>query len=987
MAKESEFAESGPRNLGETGTERWARWLLNVVDVSLASCLFVVPLLLGGRSAIGHFALTVFAATAATVWWLRQALLPRQYWRRSAVHLLLLAGLALVLLQLAPLPGSWLAQLSPKSAELLPLWNENANAGLDSWNQVSLAPAESRNGLVLLLAYALVFWVTLQRIRSMEDVEQLLRWIAYAAVGMGLFGLIQYATSNGLFFWVFKHPFAMTDDGAKGAFTNRNHFAHFLALGIGPVIWWVQDGMRRHNIGHEELFRTKGTRNQAASLDIALRVAGLVVVFMAILMSHSRGGALAAGPAALLSVAVCYRAGAVRGKFALGLMAVALFLGGFLLAGDENSMGGRLEQMASNSGEQIDGTESRRIIWRATAAAIPDFALIGSGVGSFPEVYPMYIEHREDHTVYTHAENGYLQVTLETGCLGLTLVLLAILIGGTWVGRGLLHANSSRMFVAVGAAGAAMLASVLHSGVDFVWYAPGCLVVLLILAASACRISQFTHDERRRQFDRFVLPRPVAWLAVPLTLVLGLWMVANLFGPFTAESHWFKFQRLQRAAYLNPPTAEVEEEQAFFPDDPRELAARKETARKEVMAAQLEMERNMVTELVETVRRDPDNARAQLALAGGFMRLFHLAQENAINRMPLSSIRDAAVRADYRSRTELEEWLSRAVGDHYQYLLRSLNHAKAAVSLCPLQGEGYLYLGELCFLDVEKNVETWDYVEQALRVRPHDGTVLFHAGREAQLAGRLDEGLDFWMKSFAAGAIYQRQLIDWMAGRVAVEFILAQFQPNLDMLKYMRTRYDASVDGGATPPLLQAIAQAAIDEARAHTEEGDDEIASLCWFDAMSAYVDMDRFVDAADCGLKAAECNPHDFDVRYRLGFLLADMGRFAEADEHLSWCRRTKPGHVKLKSRLADVKRRLIDPEGDHARRFGTFYPPGTDFMEARLQVPVEREDPNGQMNSETPSYIPVQPRPAPIPPRRSSENPQAAHQNLGPMPSYQQ
>lgn len=940
MNKETAFSDPSPIAPDPTGAERWSQGLLVVVDAALAGCIFVVPLLLGGRSAAGHFALVLCAATAASAWWLRQSLLPRQYWRRSAAHVLWLAAIALVILQLVPLPANWIGLLSPKIAQLLPLWNDDTPAALGIWSQISLTPTESRSGLALLLAYALVFWVTVQRIRSMEDVERFLRWVAYSAIGMGLFGLIQYVTSNGMFFWVYQHPFATTDDAAKGAFTNRNHFAHFLALGIGPVIWWGQEGMRRYGVGSDRFLRIKSIRDRAATLDIALRVGGIVVVFLALLMSMSRGGAIAAGLAALVSVGVCYRAGAVRGKFALGLTAVALLLGGFLLVGNEDSMGGRLEEMASGSINQIDNGEGRRIIWRTTLAAIPDFAWLGSGVGSFSEVYPMYLQHRETNYVYTHAENGYLQVALEAGFIGLGLVLLAILAGMFWAGRGLILANSPRLSVAVGAVVAAMLASVVHSGVDFVWYAPGCLVVVLVLAACACRTSQFTRDEEMRQRDRFVLPRHVAWLAAPATILMGFWMITTQVDTLTADSHWTKYQRLQRAAYLNPPTFEMPQDLGFFPDDPRELAAREEAIRQQIMAAQLESERGMIAELAETVRLDPRNAHAQLALAGSYMRLFQFAQEKAINRMPLSSIRDAALNAQYSSRKELVDWLSLAVGEHYRYLTRALHHAKAAVMLCPLQGEAYLYLGELCFLDVGGDADTWDFVEQALRVRPYDGTVLFHAGREAQLAGRLEEGLDYWVKSFDAGEIYQRQIVDWMAGRVPIEFILAQFQPDLKILQYMQSQYlTRGAESEELTPLLEAIAQASKEDARAELEEGYAEMAGTRWLNAMSAYQEMDRLDAAAECGRQAVTCCPHDFDARYRLGFLLADMGLLTEADEHLSWCRRTKPANIKLKRKLTEVKRMLLDPETADTRKFGLFYPPGTDFTEASLRLPAPK------------------------------------------------
>ncbi len=953
--------------------ETWARRLLHVVDAALAGCIFLVPLLLGGRSAVGHFSLTALAATAASVWWLRQSLVPRQYWRRSAAHLLLVAAILLLLLQLAPMPAGWLEQASPKVAELLPLWSADASAGLPAWNRVSLAPAQTRNALVLFLAYALIFWVTVQRIRSLEDVEQFLRWVAYAVVGMSLFGLLQYVANNGKFFWVYQDPFATTEDGVKGAFTNRNHFAHFLALGIGPVIWWVQDAMRRMAGRHNGSFRLRSVQHRSANMLLALRIAALATVFLALLMNGSRGGALAAGAAALLTVAVCHRAGAVRGKFALGLTAVALLLGGFLLLGDEDSMGGRLETVASGSIEQIDNGEGRRTIWNATLAAIPDFARLGSGVGTFREVYPLYMPHQTGHTIYTHAENGYLQLFLETGIPGVVLLALAILIGLFWTGRGLWKANSSRSFVAIGALASAMLASLVHSGVDFVWYVPGCLVLTLILAACISRASQFSHDGDRRQRDRFLLPAPVAWLAAPLVLALGTWMVASQAAPMLAASHWNHFQRLQRAVYLNPITVEAPSQEGVFPADPAEIARNEEIARREARATALENERKMAAELTKTVRQDPDNAEARLALAESYMRLFEFAQDNAINRMSPSQIRDAALRADYSSPEELEEWLSRAVGKQYQYLRMSLNHTKAGLQLCPLMGEGYLNLAEVYFLDCNPKVETWNYVDQALQVRPYQGTVLFHAGCEAALAERLDEALDLWTRSWEAGPIYQRQVIDWTLDQLGVEAILAQFQPDLNMLRYMNLRCQSDVDSSRQRSVLEAIVNAVHEEVQAELAEGRGDAACELWLEAMSACEQLMRPNDAVACAQQAVDCNPHSFDARYRLGFLLSDLGRFKEAEDHLVWCNRTNPGLNKLKRRLKDVSRALLDPESEGSRRFGTFYPPGTEFMEARLRVPV------GPAPTATPSQAPTTVFPPP------STTPEPSHDVSAPPPVY--
>lgn len=954
MAFETTFSELDSRRPVAAAPQRWSRLLLGVVDASLAGCIFAVPMMLGGRHAFGHFTLALLAAAAATAWWCRQCVIERPYWRRSAGYLLLLAAIGLVVLQVVPLPPAWIARLAPKTAELLPLWGKaGAESGLGPWRLISLAPAASQAGLVLLLSYAIVFWVTVQRIRNLDDIEQLLRWTAFSAIVMAAFGIVQYLTSNEKFFWVYEHPFAVTSDGAKGAFTNRNHFAHFLALGLGPAVWWVQDSLRRRGRRDEAGFRTASTPQQVGDLAAGARVLALGLLVFGILMSLSRGGAIAGGLAAAASIAVCYRAGAVRGRFALGLAAVALLLAASLAVVGHDRVTERLEGLASGSLDQIDESGGRRTIWKTTLAAIPDFRWIGSGVGSFREVYPIYLQHRDSIEYYTHAENGYLQVALETGLAGVVLMGLIIAVCGYWSAAGLRGATSTRMFVASGAAGTALLVSALHSAVDFVWYAPGCMVIVAIMAGCACRLRQFTRGEECRQRDRFILPRPAAWLSVAAAAGLGAWMVASQFGPLGAESHWLKYERLSRAAYLQSAMKPTTEEDSL-PDDPAALAAAEQQAEAARKAAEMEAEQRMVAELLETVRWNPRHARAQLALAAGYMRLFHFAQETAINRMPLSQIRDAAIVAGYPSRAELNEWLAKAVGDHYVYLDRALEHARQALAFCPLLGEGYLYLGELCFLEGAEGAAKSAYVQQALCVRPHDGTVLFHAGREAWLAGRSEEGLAYWKRSFAAGPMYQRQVIDWMAGRTAdvaleqeIGFFLEEFQPDLNALEYMVHRYCRIAAAEQLAPLLAVYAQRAREQASDDAKRGAREQAAERWLQAMAALVDLGQIGEAAACAVEAAECNPNNFRARYKAGCLLADVGRLADSEEHLTWCMRCKPDYLPAKRRLTEVKRQILDPQGLSARKGPIPFLPSANYHEARLHVPG-------------PSTLPVVPAP---------------------------
>ena len=109
----------------------------------------------------------------------------------------------------------------------------------------------------------------------------------------------------------------------------------------------------------------------------------------------------------------------------------------------------------------------------------------------------------------------------------------------------------------------------------------------------------------------------------------------------------------------------------------------------------LAAEEKQWAELDEAARQWPDDARTNFELAGCCLRLFELHQQDAVNVMSLGQIRDAAVESHFSSRQALDEWLARAVGEHVKYLDAALQHTHRALALCPLLGEGYLYLGEL----------------------------------------------------------------------------------------------------------------------------------------------------------------------------------------------------------------------------------------------------------------------------------------------------
>jgi len=870
------------------------QFLLKIVDGGLAGCIFIVPLLMGGRQALGQLVLVSLAVVVGLAWTLHQCLRARPSWRRSPATLLLLAGIALVALQLAPLPQTMLTWLAPHTAKILPLWTatDETSTSLGAWSCISMTPAATRAALTLLLAYGLLFLVTVQRIRKVEDVERLLRWIAISALMMAGFGLVQLLTGNGKFFWFYEHPFSDTSEAAKGSFTNRNHFAHFLALGIGPLIWWLQanlarpGGRRRRSRARDQSVAGFQSPRQISSL----RTVGLGIVLFAGLMSLSRGGMLVMFIAVAISVAFCYRAKTLGSRFVLSMGAVALLIGALLTIHGSAEVGGRLEELSSASIETLDQKGGRRIIWATVAKAIPDYALLGSGVGSHREVYPMYLD-KPVATEYTHAENCPLQVLLETGAVGLTLVLAGIGFCGFWCISGLRKTRSKRQFVCIGAISASLVVSIAHSLADFVWYVPACMALVAVLAGCACRTWQLATGGKKNRTRSLPLPKSLGVAMAVGISVVGTWMIAGRVGPTLAEPHWDRY-RIMAMASARPAVASEDEQTVGAPQQDHQVS--------------LEAINRMIDELEQVVRWDPAHARARLRLAEAYLCRFDISQREAENPLPLAQIRDAVFQAraaarDQQTSREVEEWLARTISGQEIYIRSALQHTRRGLELCPLQGEGYLRLAELSFLGKTSSADIGSmYVDQALRVRPLDGAVLFEAGREAWLSGNYQQGVEFWRRSFHCGRKYQKQLIDMLVGRVPVAFILKGFQPDLIALRMLHAQCGRFHLPDQIGQLRYHYARAAENEAR--LQEG--KTAAYAWLEAGWLYHLLSESDRSYQCAQNAFQCDPNNFDVRYALAIRMAEQKQFAASEKHLDWCLQRRPDD----QRLQNVMRRVV-------------------------------------------------------------------------------
>ncbi len=867
------------------------RRLLALVDLGLAGVVFLAPMFMGGRYEIGRLVYVLCVSIAACGWAGHQWLSKKPHWRWSGAEPLLLGALVLLSLQLTPLPPTLLQRISPEVPRLLPLWNATpeADSTLGGWQNVTVAPQATRAALVTLLAHGLLFLVVVQRLQERRDIERMLRWLACSAMLMAGVGLAQFLFGNGRFLWVYEHPSRDTYGVVKGTFQNQNHFAHFLILGLGPLVWWLQRLWDPQPAG-KSFRRRSSDRQQLGRAALAI---GLGLVAIAILLTFSRGGVIAAFVATTLCLSLMIRRGLLAGKALLAIGGMTIVLVAALAIHGYEPLAARLSTLRDS--QTLDEIcHGRSALWKAHLTAIPRFLLFGAGAGSHRDIYPTYLE-TEYAVEFTHAENGYLQVLLETGVTGLLLALIAAGMALGWSIRVYLR-SADRADAAVAAVVlAGLVASLVHAGGDFVWYLPACFSLTLILAACGCRTDQLIRGRgtrkaagRPRKPSEFVLPRSAS-LGILLTVGIAVAaMMGNRIPPARGALHWDAYFRLSLA------------EQAAMRQG-EELCTQQ-------MAA-------MGNHLQRLLQQEPRNHLAHLRLAWLCLQEFDVRQMDSDHPMPLIQIRDAALASEFPDQQSLDAWLTVVLGENRSWLDRALWHTYQGLQRAPLHGEGYVFLAELGFLRGQNAADKRVLLQQAQTVRPYSSTVMMAAGREAFLEGDDQRGLALWKKAFQQAPQHRRTIIETLAAEMPVAVFLEQFEPDLSGQRELYAFYRRRQ---LTPQLLEL----AVEYGRALVADAEQQTgsaAALRWSQAASVYQtleDPERFVACAE---QAVHHAPDDFARRRALARAYQSNQQYELAIRQLKWCLSRQPGDRQLEQELHAVNRlRVAGRQTDRDSRY---------------------------------------------------------------------
>ena len=464
--------------------------------VFLLTCaVFVGGLLLGGGG--GSFGDTFVQLMAlplivlAAVHWSQNRLAAPDWLALAVIIGIALLGIA----QLLPLPMSLWSSLPARSDLLRDMHTADV---APAWHSLSLNPYATERALQWTLpAVAMYLGV---RWMSPRQRKAMLLVLFLGALGLLILTLAQNTAGQGSSLVTANEAIAKAtlalNSGPEivapppapqfaGLFTNRNHFATFLAMTL-PLV--IAMGLRLW------IDRPKDKTNAAAPLAFLLSLV-MVGLLAGMIQTHSRAALILGGIALFGSLALLRHAGLNR---AVVWSVVACTLLGVIAA---------VQMAASTTINRLDSSPGNDLRWEihaTTLKAAQHFGPWGSGLGTFVEAYQQVPPIEGYWPEYINrAHSDYHELWLETGIPGAALVI-AFIGWFAWsslrVWRGMRKQGTITLIAR--AASLSILTVLLHSYLDYPLRKTAILVVFgmgcALLAPTELGSERSSERKRRR---------------------------------------------------------------------------------------------------------------------------------------------------------------------------------------------------------------------------------------------------------------------------------------------------------------------------------------------------------------------------------------------------------------------------------------------------------------------------------------------------------
>ncbi len=328
----------------------------------------------------------------------------------------LLLFLLYILFQLVPLPLSVIEFLSPQAFKIYQ--GNNFLAGVNSWFCLSLNPKATLSEFMRYSTYALFYILTVQLLKNRRTFQSTIFIITLFGGLLAFSSILQFYMTQDMVLW-----FRYTPDTVIifGPYVNHNHYAGLMEL-IFPVVLGLFL-FYRPRIENSSLIKgiAEIYSQEKANIHILIGASALLII-ISIFVSLSRGAMISTCLSLIVFTIFLMQRKISRGNTTLiigVIMLSALCIGWF--GWDQI-----IERFAKLKNAQGVIYEARLDFWKDSHKIIDSYKLTGSGIGTFPHVYPLYRSLKSEHFL-SHAHNDYLELLAEAGIIGFGLAALFLL--------------------------------------------------------------------------------------------------------------------------------------------------------------------------------------------------------------------------------------------------------------------------------------------------------------------------------------------------------------------------------------------------------------------------------------------------------------------------------------------------------------------------------------------------------------------------------
>jgi O-antigen ligase len=355
-----------------------------------------------------------------------------------------------------------------------PLWLQAGGVlGEGLPGRITLTAEDSYTGLMRLLGYALVFFLTFQLARDRGRARAMLGWLVAAGLVYAVIGLVVFWSDYSPA-WLFGAKDMPPD--LRSTFVNRNHFATWQGLTMLCAIVWLHLRMARPGTRPYTLPDDRATSAERWVLQAWLPLTAILLMATALILTHSRGGFLATLMAVIvLLVLLESRMPVKRVRARVGVLA-ALAVSGLAFYMSSEVLLKRIERTDIT-------TEGRLVVYENVRHGISENPWLGFGYGTFADSFRLY-DRIEAPVHFDRAHNTWLENLFELG-IPAALALFAA-IGGLALTclKGVRRRHRDWAYPALGVA-ASVLTGV-HALFDFSLQIPAVAILYACILGIGC---------------------------------------------------------------------------------------------------------------------------------------------------------------------------------------------------------------------------------------------------------------------------------------------------------------------------------------------------------------------------------------------------------------------------------------------------------------------------------------------------------------------